>query len=156
MLNEAHKKVTLAMALAGALALGAVPQVQAQSLSGTINRSQPSATQRFFARHPKVKTATLGSGVGTAAGALTGLISGKGVFRGAAIGAGTGASVGLIGSSEVMKKHPIVRDTTVGTITGAGIALSSTKRGKVKNMTKGAGVGAAMGVALGLLRTGLN
>ncbi|MEZ4535216.1 MAG: hypothetical protein R3D26_09485 [Cyanobacteriota/Melainabacteria group bacterium] len=110
-------------------------------MNGGINRNGLSGTQKFFAAHPKVKTATIGSGVGTAAGALTGLISGKGVMRGAAIGAGTGASASLVGSSEIMRKHPILRDTTVGTISGAGLALSGTRRGKVKNMGRGAGVG---------------
>ena len=161
MLNPLHTNHTsLARGLAFAMALTCFSSLsilpgQAQ-LNGGINRNGLSGTQKFFAAHPKVKTATIGSGVGTAAGALTGLISGKGVMRVAAIGAGTGASASLVGSSEIMRKHPILRDTTVGTISGAGLALSGTRRGKVKNMGRGAGVGAAMGLALGLLRTGLN
>lgn len=155
MLTKSHKLLLgLSSCLMLTFGMTQIP-ANAQSLSGAVNRSQVGATQRFFDNHPKVRSTTISTGVGTAAGALTGLISGKGVFRGAAIGAGTGAGVGIVGNSETLKRHPIVRDTAVGTISGAGIALSSTKRGKLRNMGKGAGVGAAMGMALGLLRTGL-
>lgn len=156
MLTRFHKYLlVLSTSFLVSSTLGMLP-AQSQSLAGGVNRNQQlNATQRFFGLHPKVRKTTISTGVGTATGALTGLISGKGVFRGAAIGAGTGAGVGLVSSSELLNKHPIVKDTAVGTISGAGIALSSSKRGKVKNMTKGAGVGAAMGMALGFLRTGL-
>lgn len=159
MLNPLHpnpKKLATCLAFAMLFSGLSILPGQSQILNGGVNRNGTSGTQKFFAAHPKIKTAAIGSGVGTAAGALTGLISGKGVVRGAAIGAGTGASASLVGSSELMRKHPILRDTTVGTISGAGIALSGTRRGTVKNMGRGAGVGAAMGLALGLLRTGLN
>lgn len=107
----------------------------------------------FFQRHPKVKAATVGAGVGTAAGAITGLVSGRGVVRGAAIGAGTGAGVGLIHSSRTMRRHPIIKDTAIGSLTGLGIGAAASRGSR--RAFQGAGVGAAVGLGVGLLKHGL-
>jgi hypothetical protein len=107
----------------------------------------------FFQRHPKVKAATVGAGVGTAAGAITGLVSGRGVVRGAAIGAGTGAGVGLIHSSRTMKRHPIIKDTAMGSLAGLGIGAAASHGSR--RAFQGAGVGAAVGLGVGLLKHGL-
>jgi len=107
----------------------------------------------FFQRHPKVKAATIGAGVGTAAGAVTGLVSGRGVVRGGVIGAGTGAGVGLVRSSNTLKRHPIMRDVSTGTLVGLGLGAASSRRSK--RAWQGAGVGAAAGLGWGLLKHGL-
>lgn len=107
----------------------------------------------FFQRHPKVKAATIGAGVGTAAGAVTGLVSGRGVVRGGVIGAGTGAGVGLVRSSNTLKRHPIARDVSTGTLVGLGLGAASSRRSK--RAWQGAGVGAAAGLGWGLLKHGL-
>jgi len=107
----------------------------------------------FFQRHPRVKAAAIGAGVGTAAGAVTGLVTRKGVFRGAAIGAGTGAGVGLVRSSPLMKRHPIVNDVATGSLVGLGLGAASGHGGS--RALKGTGVGAAVGLGVGLLRNGL-
>lgn len=108
----------------------------------------------YWQRHPKVKAVAIGAGVGTAAGAVTGLIAGKGVLRGAAIGAGTGAGVGLVRSSHIMKRHPIINDTATGTLVGLGLGAAASRRGK--RIGQATGVGAAVGLAAGLLRNGLH
>ncbi len=107
----------------------------------------------YWQRHPKVKAATIGAGVGAGAGAVTGLIAGRSVVRGAAIGAGTGAGVGLVRSSNTMKRHPIVKDTSTGALVGLGIGAASGRRGAT---LKGAGVGAAVGLGASLLKNGLD
>lgn len=107
----------------------------------------------FFQRHPRVKAAAIGAGVGTAAGAVTGLIARRGVVRGAAIGAGTGAGVGLLRSSPLMKRHPIVNDVATGSLVGLGVSAAATRGGK--RLWQGTGVGAAVGLGAGLLRNGL-
>lgn len=104
----------------------------------------------YMSRHPKVKAATIGAGVGAGAGALTGLITHKGVVRGAAIGAGAGAGVGLVRSSETMKRHPILKDVATGTLVGGGLGLAGSRHGSTA--VKGAGVGAAVGLGVGLLK----
>jgi hypothetical protein len=106
----------------------------------------------FWQRHPKVKAATIGAGVGAAGGAVVGLISGRGIVRGAAIGAGSGAGVGLVRSSNTLKRHPIVRDTATGSLVGLGIGGAASRH---KGWLKGAGVGAAVGLGYGLLKNGL-
>ena len=104
----------------------------------------------YFQRHPKVKAATIGAGVGAGAGALTGLVTGRGVLRGGAIGAGTGAGVGLVRSSTTMKRHPIVRDVATGALVGGGLGWAgSRRRGTI---AKTAGVGAALGLGVGLFK----
>ncbi len=104
----------------------------------------------YFQRHPKVKAATIGAGVGAGAGALTGLVTGRGVLRGGAIGAGTGAGVGLVRSSQTMKRHPIIRDVATGTLVGGGLGWAgSRRRGTI---AKTAGVGAALGLGVGLFK----
>jgi hypothetical protein len=104
----------------------------------------------YFQQHPKVRAALLGAGVGTAAGAVTGLITHKGVVRGAAIGAGAGAGVGLIRSSDTLKRHPIVKDLATGAVAGLGLGLASHHRlGKAGEL---GAVGAAVGLGVGVLR----
>lgn len=104
----------------------------------------------YFQRHPKVKAATVGAGVGAGVGALTGLVTGRGVIRGGAIGAGTGAGVGLVRSSTTMKRHPIIRDVATGTLVGGGLSWAgSRRRGTI---AKTAGVGAALGLGVGLFK----
>jgi hypothetical protein len=104
----------------------------------------------YFQRHPKVKAATVGAGVGAGVGALTGLVTGRGVIRGGAIGAGTGAGVGLVRSSTTMKRHPIIRDVATGTLVGGGLGWAgSRRRGAI---AKTAGVGAALGLGVGLFK----
>ncbi len=104
----------------------------------------------YFQRHPKVKAATVGAGVGAGVGALTGLVTGRGVIRGGAIGAGTGAGVGLVRSSTTMKRHPIIRDVATGTLVGGGLGWAgSRRRGTI---AKTAGVGAALGLGVGLFK----
>jgi len=104
----------------------------------------------YFQRHPKVKAATIGAGVGAGAGALTGLVTGRGVLRGGAIGAGTGAGVGLVRSSTTMKRHPIIRDVATGTLVGGGLGWAGSRRGGT--VAKTAGVGAAIGLGVGLFK----
>jgi hypothetical protein len=121
--------------------------------AGVSKGTSQSKVKTFFQNHEKVRQATIGAGVGTAAGAVTGLVSGKGLVRGAAIGAGTGATVGLVNSSKIMSKHPVVKDVANGTITAAGLTWSASKgRGQTKNVAKGAAVGAALGLGMGLLK----
>jgi hypothetical protein len=105
----------------------------------------------YFQQHPKVRAALIGAGVGTAAGAVTGLITHKGVFRGAAIGAGAGAGVGLIRSSQTMQRHPIVKDLATGAVAGLGLGMASSHHlgGKVGKLTA---VGAAVGLGVGVLK----
>ncbi|MBA3995163.1 MAG: hypothetical protein C0469_16715 [Cyanobacteria bacterium DS2.3.42] len=105
----------------------------------------------YFQRHPKVKAATIGAGVGAGAGALTGLVTGRGVLRGGAIGAGTGAGVGLVRSSTTMKRHPIIRDVATGTLVGGGLGWAGS-RGGGRTIAKTAGVGAAIGLGVGLFK----
>lgn len=112
-----------------------------------------SKTKQFFQKHEAVRKATIGAGVGTAAGAVTGLISGKGMVRGAAIGAGTGATVGVINSSKILSKHPIMRDVATGTAAATGLAMTAMKgHGSTKKTIEGAAIGASLGLAAGLLK----
>jgi hypothetical protein len=116
-------------------------------------RRQPVTLHQYFSDHPKVKATTVGAGVGTAAGAVTGLVTGRGVLRGAAIGAGTGAGVGLVRSSHVMRRHPIVNDVATGSLVGMGLGFAG---GRHHGTTaRATAVGAAAGLATGLLRHGL-
>ncbi len=108
----------------------------------------------YFQKHPKVKAAAIGAGVGTAAGAVTGAISGHGIVRGGLIGAGTGAGVGLVRSSQTMKRHPIVNDVATGSLVGLGLGAASGRGGR--RAIKGTGIGAAVGLGVGLLRNGLH
>lgn len=91
--------VILGLFTSQAMAFSTLP-AQAQSYSATVTKAQPSKTKQFFQKHDTVRKATIGAGVGTAAGAVTGLVAGKGMVRGAAIGAGTGAAVGVINGNK--------------------------------------------------------
>lgn len=125
---------------------------QADTYSTGVTKNT-SKTKQFFQKHDAVRKATIGAGVGTAAGAVTGLISGKGMVRGAAIGAGTGATVGVINSSKVMARHPIMKDVATGTATAAGLAMTAVKgHGSTKKTMEGAAIGAGLGLAAGLLK----
>jgi hypothetical protein len=103
----------------------------------------------FFQKHPKVKAATIGAGVGAGVGALTGLVTHRGVMRGALIGAGAGAGVGLVRSSVIMKRHPIMRNVATGSLIGLGLGAAAS-RGHRKPLI-GTGIGAAVGLGASLL-----
>jgi len=103
----------------------------------------------FFQKHPKVKAATIGAGVGAGVGALTGLVTHRGVMRGALIGAGAGAGVGLLRSSSIMKRHPIMRNVATGSLIGLGIGAAAS-RGHRQPLI-GTGIGAAVGLGASLL-----
>lgn len=150
MVNVQAKRVGIA-ALAVVLLSGSslMAPAEAQSYRASVARSQYKA-RTFFQSHPKVKSATVGAAVGTAAGAGAGLLSGRGILRGALIGAGTGAGVGLIRSSHVMNRHPIVNDTATGAVVGLGLGAAAS-RGHHK-LAAATGIGAAAGLGLGLLR----
>jgi hypothetical protein len=130
----------------------AQPQVHSSSRPLTAVRphaNQPVPDNRtFFQKHPMVKGAAIGAGIGGGAGALTGLVTGQGVFRGAAIGATTGAGVGVIRTSKIMKRHPIVRDIATGGVTGLGLGWAGSHYPHTIAATTG--VGAAIGLGAGL------
>lgn len=134
----------------GLLLIAPAPAM-ADTLQAQVSKSHPGKVKTFFQNHEGARKATIGAGMGTAAGAVTGLVSGKGIVRGAAIGAGTGAGVGLINSSKIMAKHPIMKDVAEGTVAATGLAWSGT-RGGGKNLAKGAAVGAALGLGFGLFK----
>jgi len=102
----------------------------------------------FWQRHPMVKGAAIGGGIGAGAGALTGLISHQGILRGAAIGAGTGAGVGVIRTSKIMARHPIARDVATGATAGLGVGWAGSRRPGIA--LAGTGIGAAIGLGTGL------
>jgi hypothetical protein len=129
-------------------------QNQTQSQNRPLTAVRPHAIQpardnrTFFQKHPMVKGAAIGAGIGGGAGALTGLVTGQGVFRGAAIGATTGAGVGVIRTSKIMKRHPIVRDIATGGVTGLGLGWAGSHYPHTIAATTG--VGAAIGLGAGL------
>jgi hypothetical protein len=94
----------------------------------------------------------MGATVGTAAGAITGLVTHRGIIRGATIGAGAGAGVGLLHSSSTLASHPIVRDIATGALTGLGLGWAGSRR--EGSAAKGALVGGAVGLGLGVLKHG--
>jgi hypothetical protein len=104
----------------------------------------------FFQRHPMVKSATIGAGVGAGAGALTGLVTGRGVIRGALIGGGAGAGVGVVRSSQIMKRHPIVRDVATGSLVGLGLGAAASRGHRLP--LQATAVGAAVGLGVGLFK----
>lgn len=71
--------------------------------------------------HPMVHNALKDGAWGTAAGALVGLASGRGVMHGALIGAGAGAGIGALRASNARWSHPVA--TNVGTAGIAGLGL---------------------------------
>jgi hypothetical protein len=113
---------------------------------------QEHPVKAYFARHPKVKAATIGAGVGAGAGALTGLVAHTGIARGAMIGAGTGAGVGLIRSSRTLKRHPIFRDVATAGVAGLGLGWAARRHG---GAMPGLVVGSAVGLGIGLIAHGL-
>ncbi len=104
----------------------------------------------FFQRHPMVKSATIGAGVGAGAGALTGLVTGRGVIRGALIGGGAGAGVGVVRSSQIMRRHPIIRDVATGSLVGLGLGAAASRGHRLP--LQATGVGAALGLGVGLFK----
>jgi hypothetical protein len=104
----------------------------------------------FFQRHPMVKSATIGAGVGAGAGALTGLVTGRGVVRGALIGGGAGAGVGIVRSSQIMRRHPIMRDVATGSLVGLGLGAAASRGHRLP--LQATGVGAAIGLGVGLFK----
>jgi hypothetical protein len=123
-------------------------RVQAQTYHG-----RPVTLHQYFADHPKVRGATIGAGVGTAAGAVTGLVTGRGVVRGALVGAGAGAGVGLVRSSHLMHRHPILKDVATGSLVGWGLGYAGGRNHG--SAARGTLVGAAAGIATGLFVHGL-
>jgi YMGG-like Gly-zipper len=103
----------------------------------------------FWQKHPMVKGATIGAGVGLGAGALTGLVTRQGVLRGAVIGAGAGAGVGALRQSKIMKRHPIAKDVATGAVAGLGLGWAGSRWPHTVAATTG--VGAAIGLGAGLL-----
>lgn len=146
------QNVSLALALSLITLSGSLP-ASADTYSSGVSKTTTSKTKEFFQKHEAVRKATIGAGVGTATGAVTGLISGKGMVRGAAIGAGTGATVGVINSSKILAKHPIMRDVATGTTAATGLAMTAMKgHGSTKKTVEGAAIGAGLGLAVGLLK----
>ncbi|HEY9776526.1 MAG TPA: hypothetical protein V6C81_22380 [Planktothrix sp.] len=144
----------IAAASAASLTL---PCFATTTYTGSVNHTKHttttvrSSTQKtYWQQHPKVKSAVVGAGVGTAAGALTGLVTHKGIVRGGMIGAGTGAGVGLIRSSDTMRRHPIVKNAATGTAVGMGLGLAG-GRGSHPAVKAGA-VGGAVGLGYGLFK----
>jgi hypothetical protein len=107
-------------------------------------------SRTFFQRHPMVKAATIGAGVGAGAGALTGLVTGRGVIRGALIGGGAGAGVGVVRSSQIMRRHPIVRDVATGSLVGLGLGAAASRGHRLP--LQATAVGAAVGLGVGLFK----
>ncbi|MBU6455800.1 MAG: hypothetical protein KGS72_28780 [Cyanobacteria bacterium REEB67] len=104
----------------------------------------------FFQRHPMVKAASIGAGVGAGAGALTGLVTGRGVIRGALIGGGAGAGVGVVRSSQIMRRHPIVRDVATGGLVGLGLGAAGSRYHRTA--LEATGLGAAVGLGVGMFK----
>jgi hypothetical protein len=137
-----------------ALAIDDRPQSSYQhSYQPPAYQPQPISFHDYIATHPKMRSATIGAGVGTAAGAVTGLLTGRGVLRGAVIGAGAGAGTGLLRSSYTMQRHPIVKNIATGTMVGLGLGLAGSRM--PGSTVRTAGVGAATGLATGLLIHGI-
>jgi hypothetical protein len=125
-----------------------VTRVRSQRIGGKTVYTRGAPT--YWQRHPMQKSAAIGAGVGAVGGGAAGLISGRGIVRGAAIGAGTGAGVGVIRSSQIMRRHPIVKNTATGALVGLGVGWASSRRGSTIGKT--AAVGAAAGLGWGLLK----
>lgn len=142
----------LSLAICGSqmMPLQALADAPKYSSSVQKNVHRPVTLHQYLNDHPKVKSATIGAGVGTAAGAVTGLLTGRGILRGAAIGAGTGAGVGLIRSSEMMSRHPIMRTAATGAAVGGGLGWAAGHGGR--KALPGAAVGGAVGLGVGMLK----
>ncbi len=146
-------KVVSAGAVLAILCTSATVPANAQLQGGVSKGKAVTGTGTYLQRHPKVKGATVGAAVGTGAGAVTGLLSGKGIMRGAAIGAGTGAGVGLLQTSQTMKRHTIIKDGLIGTTAGLGLGMAASRgHGTGKNAAKAAAVGGALGLGFGFLK----
>ena len=133
MLNRNAKGVGTVLSLVCALQVSTALQADAYyNATATRVRVRNHVQQgTYWQRHPKVKAAAIGGGVGAAGGALVGGLTGHGVVRGAAIGAGTGAGVGLIRSSRTLKRHPIMRDVATGTTAGLGVGWAGGRGGSL-------------------------
>ena len=118
--------------------------------TGTVIRRQP---RSFWARHPMVKSVTIGAGVGAGAGALTGLVTHRGIFRGAAIGAGAGAGFGAIHASQTLRRHPYIRNGAEGAVAGLGLGLAAGRRGG--GVAAATGIGGALGLGYRFYRNNM-
>jgi hypothetical protein len=151
-----YQKQLLVLAVAAAqTSVFALLPAQATEVQGGVQKStgKTGAVKSYFQKHDKVRSATIGAGVGMGAGALTGLVTHHGVVRGAAIGAGTGAGVGLISSSKTLKSHPIMRDVATAATAGVGLGWAgSTGHNRTKRIAQTGAVGAALGLGYGLLK----
>jgi|SRR5215470_8177600 len=145
--------VVLAIVCSLSLVHGAHAFKSSSSYDAQTYHRRPVTLHQYLSDHPKVRAATVGSGVGAAAGAVTGLVTGRGVLRGAVLGAGTGAGVGLVRSSQVMGRHPIVNDVATGSVIGLGLGLTGGRNHGTATRTTA--VGALVGLGAGLLIHGL-
>jgi hypothetical protein len=134
----------------------ALPTFAADTLQGGVSHTKVHSGT-YLQQHPKVKGAAVGAVVGTGAGAVAGLISGKGTMRGAAIGAGTGTGIGLIQTSQTMKRHGYLKDAAIGTLGGAGLGLAVSKgHGTGKRVMTAGAVGGALGLGTQFLKKQLS
>jgi len=157
-----NKLEPIAFAFFLAVASATLPlQVQATTYAATASKThhaaEPHATtatkSSYWQRHPKVKSAAIGAGIGTASGALVGGLSHRGIARGAVIGAGTGAGVGLIHSSKTLNRHPYMKDAATGSAVGLGLGLAMSRgHGTATRSLGGAAIGGAAGLGIGYLR----
>jgi hypothetical protein len=155
-LDMKHIKLITGTALAAILCTSTMAGAQ---LQGGVTRTKTSTSTStnggiggYLKTHPKVKGAAIGTAAGAGIGAATGLITGKGTMRGAGIGAVTGAGVGVMSGSKILKKHPVVKTTAMGTAAGVGLGLAASKgRGTGKKAATAGAVGGAVGLGLGFL-----
>lgn len=79
----------------------------------------------YMAQHPKVHAMVKDGAIGTAAGALVGLASGRGIMHGALMGAGAGAGIGALRTSSVRYTHPVATNVGTAAIAGLGLFLAA-------------------------------
>ena len=107
----------------------------------------------FWQRHPMIKSATIGAGVGAVGGGVVGLISHRGIMHGALVGAGAGAGVGAIHASKTMRRHPYMRDAAEGGVAGLGLGLAASR--SHGTALGAAGIGAAAGLGYRFFRNNM-
>lgn len=151
-----NSKLITTAALMAILCTSNVAANATDTLQGGVSRAKTSSgtgVGHYLKTHPKVRDGMIGTGVGAGAGALTGLISGKGMMRGTAIGAGTGAGVGILQGSQVMKRHTYVKDTAQGSLVGLGLGMAATRgHGSGKKVAGATALGGALGLGAGFLK----
>lgn len=147
-----HKALTGTVMAAVACTSVAMPAFATDTLQGGVSKTKVHGGT-YLQNHPKVKGVAVGGVAGAGVGAVAGLVSGKGTMRGAAIGAGTGAGMGLIQTSKTMKRHPMIKDTALGTAAGLGLGLAVNKgHGTGKKAATAAAVGGVLGLGAGFLK----